>query len=376
MSKTVMATLGLLTALALTVLPVDLPAKAQEVKPVEDGYMKHLHLQNPEQVDPIEIGLVWSMRHPYAKRMIYTTTESFADALASGALLGLDEGGSVTYVDPHQGINQKINGAFLTLRPQEAIILGGPNAVSPELEPVIKDLGFTTKVTRITGDSRIQTSINLAKYTGAKDSTVLIARADDYADALAAGAFAGKTGYPILLAPKPYTDASGNRIVLHPDVAAYLKETKIQHALVIGGDQAVTPETVNHIKRIVPDTQRVAGASRVETADLLAERWPGSKGRTLIEGYQPASIGFHSGFAAVHDAVTQDNPIKIINNNAPLDLSNLYTNPEKGHGITCGPLVRADYCQKIADTYGLFVSHYDYQRRLNKPGGWLVERMD
>ncbi len=109
---------------------------------------------------------------------------------------------------------------------------------------------------RHAGSGRAETAAALAAATPASD-TVVIARADDFPDALA-GAFLAA---PVLLTgPDVLPDATVEAIdALAPSVA-----------IVLGGERAVGQAVVDQLEDMDLDVQRLAGDSRIDTAVAIA----------------------------------------------------------------------------------------------------------
>lgn len=131
------------------------------------------------------------------------------DALVAGALSGLP----VLLARPGMGVDQATAAELTRLGNPQLIQLGKGN------------LGI--KATKIGGKDRFETAIVAARQFSKNPRTVVLARADLFTDATAVGT--AKLG-PILL-------TTPNR--LHSQVCAYLKETKPQQVLMLGGNGAL-----------------------------------------------------------------------------------------------------------------------------------------
>jgi len=118
-------------------------------------------------------------------------------------------------------------------------------------------------------------------------STALVARGDQFADAITGGAFAAASGVPILLTPPN----SAN-----PSTVAFLADHDVQQVIVLGGTVAVDQPTYDAL----PGAQkaRVAGVERTATAaaigtDLWRANGLGAGGVVLVnvrddDGWQTA----------------------------------------------------------------------------------------
>lgn len=113
----------------------------------------------------------------------------------------------------------------------------------------------------IISDDPIQTSINVANATFPTGTdTVVIARSDNFSDALAGVPLAVRSNAPILLNPREHLDA---RIL---NAIQTLAPSKI---IILGGDVAVSKEIEDDLSSIAP-VVRYAGQDRYSTAAQIA----------------------------------------------------------------------------------------------------------
>lgn len=113
---------------------------------------------------------------------------------------------------------------------------------------------------RLAGGDRVATAVEVSRNSHDAADTVVIARADDYADALAAGPLAVRLGAPLLL-------TGGD--ALDPRVAEEVQRLGATTAVLIGGEQALTPAVADGLP--VADLTRLAGADRFATAAVVAD---------------------------------------------------------------------------------------------------------
>lgn len=123
-----------------------------------------------------------------AKVAVLSRSDTFADALPGNALAAQKHGpllltGSAK-LDPATAHE------LTTVLPHGAVVylLGGTQALSPQVEADIKALGLTPE--RLAGGDRFTTSTAIAAEISAHPSHVLVATGKNYPDALAAGAAA------------------------------------------------------------------------------------------------------------------------------------------------------------------------------------------
>lgn len=130
--------------------------------------------------------------------------------------------------------------ALQALNIELAVLVGGPEAISEDVRAQLEQLGINT--TRVSGQNRMATATAVAgfaqEFLDFDADTFLLARGDDFPDALAAGPRGGAQRNPILLTQDPST--------LSPETAAYLAQqcTAVQVIRAVGGTQAVTPSTL------------------------------------------------------------------------------------------------------------------------------------
>lgn len=115
---------------------------------------------------------------------------------------------------------------------------------------------------RLAGDSRIETAVEVSQDSFSSADTVVIARADQYPDALAGAPLAFRLGAPVLL-----TRTSE----LPRVVADEIGRLGATSAVVLGGEAAVSAEVAQAIATAgAADVQRIAGPDRFETAARIA----------------------------------------------------------------------------------------------------------
>ena len=154
-------------------------------------------------------------------------------------------------------------------------IVGGPAVVSAAQERSWRDAGL--EVTRLAGADRYATAAAVALVDGEyAPERVLIASGEATADALAVGPIAWARNYPILL-----TGADG----VPAATRAALDALGTPDRTVVGGTARVSEATYAALGA----TQRIAGASRQETAALVAQE------AITAEGFDPGSIALVGG---------------------------------------------------------------------------------
>lgn len=189
----------------------------------------------------------------------------------------------------------------LVVGPQDAGGGHGPGrGVSAAVIDALEDAGITAE--RVAGSDRFGTSVAAARrltpgIMRGLGRTAIVASGDVFADALVAGPFAARGRHPVLL-----TAPDG----LNDDVAGYLSEAGIEHAVVMGGTAALGLSVGASIRGLGVSVTRLAGATRYDTAvkaaELVGGRYSRAAGRTCFGtgtiGLARARVPFDSFSAA------------------------------------------------------------------------------
>lgn len=147
---------------------------------------------------------------------------------------------------------------------------------------------------RIGGRDRIDTANQIA-LTGWPHGceTVVIARSDDFPDALAGVALARKNNAPVLLTPTHELDSR---------VIEVLQKLKPLKAILLGGEGALGPEVEAKLREVLywtDNIERIAGKDRYETAALIAAEFPPENGMVVATGLNfPDALSLASAAAA------------------------------------------------------------------------------
>lgn len=214
-----------------------------------------------------------SRRHcPTAKRVVLATGEDYADALSAAGLAGAVDA-PVLLTKP-SALPVAVAVEIRRLGVTKAFVVGGTRAVSSAVESDLKRRGLS--VERLSGSSRYDTAVKIAArvetLNGAGCDTVFVARGDAFADALSASAAAYRQRFPILLT-KPG--------VLPAATTAALRDLAPRHAVILGGEGAISTGVQRAVGKVVGDVVRIAGATRYATSAEIARYsidrgWTGS----------------------------------------------------------------------------------------------------
>jgi YVTN family beta-propeller protein len=197
--------------------------------------------------------------------------------------------------------------------------------------------GTSLTINRLGGVDRDATAIktSAAEYPDAGTArAVVLARDDEYADALAAGPLAAHVDGPLLLTPPttlaPATLAEITR-VLTPAAAATV--------YLIGGDQALSPRVETAIKNAGFHPVRIDGAARADTAIAVA-RQLGDPGVV----FEVTGHDFADGLAVAPVAIRDDAAILLTDGDSQglATAAYLATHPSDVRYAVGGPATKAD----------------------------------
>lgn len=167
--------------------------------------------------------------------------------------------------------------------------LGVFGAVPAPVQPEPSDL-----VERIGGADRYQTAVRVCQNGWEQADTVVLARGDDFADALAGATLAFSLDAPILLTPPNRLDSSTRQEVLR------LQAGKV---VIIGGFEAVSLGVENELTKLGLAVERLSGATRFDTAAMVSKRAApaGASAAFLAFGYDFPDALAASAYAAVNN---------------------------------------------------------------------------
>ncbi|HVM13705.1 MAG TPA: CHRD domain-containing protein [Egibacteraceae bacterium] len=189
----------------------------------------------------------------------------FADSLSSGGAQG--RLGAPLLLTPTNTLDNRVRTELQRLGVRTVVMLGGPNALSPDVERALRQAGFGVR--RVAGPNRLATAVAIAERFFPTPDTAIVARAfgdasDEvraFVDSLGAGAAAAATGQPLLLT---------HTTSLSAETEAYLRDNPIDSVTLVGGPRAVSEAVEEQIAALGIEVERVAGEDRYGTAAELA----------------------------------------------------------------------------------------------------------
>lgn len=152
------------------------------------------------------------------------------------------------------------------------------------------------ETSRLAGADRVQTAVRVLESYGGWSDTAILVRKDAFADSLAATPLAGAQRSPILLTDSDHLD---QRVV---DV---LRRHGFKNVVAVGGQSALGESVLSGLRAAGFNGERVAGASRYETALQLAQRTleklGGVQGPVFMATGTDFPDALSAGAAAVHN---------------------------------------------------------------------------
>jgi|GEM_PF-2220336 len=295
---------------------------------ITDGYSEHASFSvtindwTPSEVDFSQLtrlsgatrygtGVAASQAaFPYANSagaVVLARGDVYADALAgiplakfkNGPLLLTPGGPKATTLDPN--VAAEIRRVLPMNRGRTVYILGGTDAIPQTVQDYIKNtLGYN--VERFAGADRYKTALAVAQNPDAMNNPggVMVARGDDFADALAAGPLAAVTSTVPGGPPAAIVLSTGNGVTepvsLTPDTAKYITAKiagehtgRYPTSVTAVGGGAV--KAVSALARDPKAFTAIAGVDRYDTAAKVAGWWSKPWGGGAV----PAYVGVASG---------------------------------------------------------------------------------
>jgi N-acetylmuramoyl-L-alanine amidase len=188
----------------------------------------------------------------HADTVLLANCDHFPDALVAAPLSHqLD---APILLTPVGGVDPSVMQEIKRLGAQKVILLGGPAALSPQVELDIQNAGLQ-KPDRIWGQDQYETAEKVAERVGSKGQ-VILASGEQFPDALAISAYAGETETPILL-----TQAKSMPDATKQELNVFQGNGEL-NTIVVGGEAVVSSATLSGVNNV----QRIAGNDRYDTA--------------------------------------------------------------------------------------------------------------
>lgn len=144
-----------------------------------------------------------------------------------------------------------------------------------EKEVTIDRSDSELRAERISGADRYITAVELSQEGWESSDTVVLARGDNYADALAGVPLAKMHDAPLLLS---------RTAKLPADTYEEIKRLGAKTVHVLGGTGAISDAVVKQLKSDGITVERISGADRFETAAKIAEKFGKSESAIVVSG--------------------------------------------------------------------------------------------
>ncbi|AXH96830.1 cell wall-binding repeat-containing protein [Ornithinimicrobium avium] len=219
--------------------------------------------------------------------------QDFPDAVSGGALAGTE--GVPVLLTRSGSLPAPTRAALQTLAPARIVVLGGPTAISADVEAQLA--AYAGTVERLAGSDRYGTSAAVAAQYPAGVNVAFLANGSGFPDALSASAAAGVQDSPVLL-----TRAGS----IPAEVAAQLARLDPARIVVLGGTDAVSDAVMTQAHAYATDVVRIGGADRYETsANVAAEFFTAPVAHAMLA----SGSGFADALAAAPVAAKYASPV-------------------------------------------------------------------
>ncbi|MDP4178214.1 MAG: cell wall-binding repeat-containing protein [Bacillota bacterium] len=135
------------------------------------------------------------------------------------------------------------------------------NTTTDTTTDVTSDTNDQKTTDRISGVNRYDTSVQIAKKNWTTSDYAVLARGDDFADALSSGPLAKTYNAPVLLSQTGSLD---------PEVIDEIKSLKVKTIFIAGGTGAISADIQTALEAKSITVKRFAGKDRFETSELIA----------------------------------------------------------------------------------------------------------
>nr|UWI49391.1 cell wall-binding repeat-containing protein [Clostridioides difficile] len=192
---------------------------------------------------------------------------SMVDGLTATPLASVKN--SPILLSSNDKLPQKTVEELKRLNPSKVIVIGGNNSMPNSVVEAIKGVNSKISVQRIGGDTRYQTSINIAKEIDKINnvSKLYIGAGNGEADSLSIASLAGKEKTPIVLTQKDGVDNEAEE---------FIKSNKVSNVYFIGGVEKISDKAIEQVGKMANkdvSKNRIAGQNRQETNAKVIDKF-------------------------------------------------------------------------------------------------------
>ncbi|MGO1044698.1 cell wall-binding repeat-containing protein [Clostridioides difficile] len=192
---------------------------------------------------------------------------SMVDGLTATPLASVKN--SPILLSSNDKLPQKTVEELKRLNPSKVIVIGGNNSMPNSVVEAIKGINSKISVQRIGGNTRYQTSINIAKEIDKTNNVgkLYIGAGNGEADSLSIASLAGKEKTPIVLTQKDGVDNEAEQ---------FIKSNKVSNVYFIGGVEKISNKAIEQVGKIANkdvSKNRIAGQNRQETNAKVIDKF-------------------------------------------------------------------------------------------------------
>lgn len=258
-----------------------------------------------------------------------------------GYALADEYGNVVDLIDYYEDEDGQVRGYPVTPGTYYIVALdldGGGSSGAYALSPILAS-SLENDVYRIYGDNRYETASEIA-YTGwpSGSKTVVLARDNNFPDALAGAPLAYDLNAPILLNPKDY---------VHDSVKSVIRDLGVSDVVILGGTGAISSNVEKYLQNTMKlNVKRIGGDNRFETAAKIAEELEPYDSAVVSYGFNFPDALSIAPYAAVHHM-----PILLTNRDSLPDASKGALKTVDDTIIVGGPSVVSENVKKQLKSY-------------------------
>ncbi|MDI0265972.1 cell wall-binding repeat-containing protein [Clostridioides difficile] len=192
---------------------------------------------------------------------------SMVDGLTATPLASVKN--SPILLSSNDKLPQKTVEEIRRLNPSKVVVIGGNNSMPNVVVEAIKAINSKISVQRIGGDTRYQTSINIAREIDKTNSVskLYIGAGNGEADSLSIASLAGKEKTPIVLTQKDGVDNEAEQ---------FIKSNKVSNVYFVGGVEKISNKAIEQVGKITNkdvSKNRIAGQNRQETNAKVIDKF-------------------------------------------------------------------------------------------------------
>ena len=246
---------------------------------------------------------------PDGADVVYVATGyNFPDALAGGSA-AVKEGGPVL-LSRVESLPPETLGELLRLSPSRIVILGGEEALAPQVAEDLATIG--AEIIRLAGQDRYDTAAMIsAMHFDSGVGIAFITSGSDFPDAVAGAPAAAQTGSPMLLT------RAGDLPSFTRDELTRLQPERI---VILGGPNAVGAAVEQELAAyaLSGTVERISGSDLYETTAAIS-RWAHPDGAATA--YVATSRTYVDALAGVSVAVRDGAPILLVGDDLSADVA-------------------------------------------------------